>query len=112
MGYYFYILTENKVFIAIKILFLQIKFLIHRAIGRHVELEEERQPNTPEVETSTQQEVVEPKQIIDHELNETKSVRIYGIVHQEPKRYGFLIDECFLVDFDEPIKLPECHVRF
>ena len=103
LGYYFYNPSENKVFISRKAEFLESKFLADEASGRQVELEEEPQPDTREVGTSQQQEIVEPEQTVDQDLDETHSVRRSGRVRQEPERYGFLIDGCYVIDSDEPI---------
>ncbi|KAI3784081.1 hypothetical protein L1987_43173 [Smallanthus sonchifolius] len=101
LGYYFYIPSENKVFISRKAEFLENKFLTDEASGRRVELEEDPQPDTTLVDTSQQHDIVEPEQTIVQDLDETLSVRKSGRVRQEPERYGFLIDGCFVV-FDEP----------
>ncbi|KAL4590248.1 hypothetical protein LXL04_003174 [Taraxacum kok-saghyz] len=65
LGYYFYIPSENKMFIARKAEFLENKFLTDKASGRHVELEEDQEPlpDATQVGTSTQQEIVEPNQL-------------------------------------------------
>ena len=101
LGYYFYIPSENKIFIARKAEFLENKFLTDKASGRHVELEEDQEPlpDATQVGTSTQQEIVEPNQLVDEDSNETLSVRKSGRNRREPNRY----DECYVVDSDEPI---------
>jgi hypothetical protein len=106
LGYYFYNPTENKIFISRKAEFLESKFLMSEASGSNVEFEEVREPqaDAPMVGTSTQQEVVEPEQVVVQIPNETQSVRRSGRVRQKPEKYGFLVsnDECFMMDSDEP----------
>ena len=60
------------------------------ASGRHVELEEVPQPDVQEVGTSTQQEVIEPEQVIDQELNVTQGVHRSSRVHLELVGYKVL----------------------
>ena len=56
LGYYFYIPSENKIFISRKAEFLESKFLMDEASRRHMELEEnqEPQPDAALVGTSTE----------------------------------------------------------
>ena len=106
LGYYFYIPSENKIFISRKAEFLESKFLMDEASGRRVELEEDQepQPDATQVGTSTEQEVVEDEEIITLQPVETQGVRRSGRIRQEPERYGFLIDECFMMmNADEPV---------
>ncbi|KAI3764505.1 hypothetical protein L2E82_14514 [Cichorium intybus] len=107
LGYYFYNPIENKIFISRKAEFLENKFLTEEASGRFVELEElqEPQPDTQEVESSIQQEIVEPEQTVDQEQIVTQSVRKSGRVRIEPERYGYLLmeEECYTIDSDEPV---------
>ena len=105
LGYYFYIPNENKIFISRKDNFLESKFLMDESSGRRMELEENHEPppDASQVGTSSQHEIVEPEQIVVHDSNETQSVRRSDRIHQEPKKYKFLIDECLLMDSDEPI---------
>ena len=105
LGYYFYIPSENKIFIARRAEFLESKFLNDEASGRQVDLEEDQepQPDATQVGTSTQQEVVEDEQAVVHEPIETQGVRRSDRVRQVPERYRSLTDECFLMSSDEPI---------
>nr|KAJ0208644.1 hypothetical protein LSAT_V11C400177410 [Lactuca sativa] len=66
LGYYFYIPNENKIFISRKVEFFESKFLTDEASGRHVELEEDQepQPDASLVGTSIEQEVVKDEEII------------------------------------------------
>ncbi|KAI3710140.1 hypothetical protein L2E82_39914 [Cichorium intybus] len=107
LGYYFYNPVENKIFISRKAEFLENKFLTEEASGRFVELEElqEPQPDTQEIGSSIQQEIVEPEQTVDQEQIVTQGVRRSGRVRFEPERYGYLMmeEECYTIDSDEPI---------
>ena len=96
IGYYFYIPSENKVFIGRKAEFLETKFLTDEVSGRKVDFEEDQdpQPDTLEVGTSDQPGVDNDETI--------PSVRKSTRVRTEPERYGFLIDGCFVVT-EEPI---------
>ncbi|XP_071728001.1 uncharacterized protein [Rutidosis leptorrhynchoides] len=69
MGYYFYNPTENKVFVSRHATFLEKEFLLNKASGSNVELEEIQEPQniTPEVGTSYQQIVEEPEQLVAQE---------------------------------------------
>ncbi|KAD5802565.1 hypothetical protein E3N88_13925 [Mikania micrantha] len=101
MGYYFYDPTEQRVFIARKGQFMETKFLMEETSCRTVELEEDQepQPDTRLVDTSTQQKVVENDQMVDQR---TQNVRTSGRISNPPERYGFFMDGCYVVDSDEP----------
>ena len=101
MGYYFYDPTEQKVFVARKGEFMETKFLKEETSCRTVELEEDQepQPDTRLVDTSTQQEVVENDQMVDQH---TQNVRRSGRISKPTERYGFFMDGCYVVDSDEP----------
>ncbi|KAI3723657.1 hypothetical protein L2E82_35412 [Cichorium intybus] len=107
LGYYFYNPKENKIFISRKAEFLENKFLTEEASGRFVELEElqEPQPDTQEIGSSIQQEIVEPEQTVDQEQIVTQDVRRSGRVRFEPERNGYLMmeEECYTIDSDEPV---------
>ena len=77
------------------------------ASERHMELEEDQEPHPDEslVGTSTDQEVVEDEEIIVLQPTEIQGVRRSGRIRDEPERYGFLIDECFVMtNVDDPVK--------
>ena len=70
-----------------------------------MELEEdqETQLDATQFDTSNQQEIVENEHKVVHEPKQTRNMCMYDRIRQEPNRYGFLIDECFLMDSDESI---------
>ena len=55
-GYYFYHLVENKVFVALHVVFLEKEFLNEVVSGRKVELVENRSDTVPSIESSTEHE--------------------------------------------------------
>ncbi|XP_071712716.1 uncharacterized protein [Rutidosis leptorrhynchoides] len=100
MGYYFYNPTENKVFISRHATFLEKEFLFKEVSGSSVELEEIREPqnSTPEVGTSYQQIIEEPKQLFAQVTEVTQGIRRSSRPRHSPERY----DKIFLVDETEP----------
>ncbi|XP_071727618.1 uncharacterized protein [Rutidosis leptorrhynchoides] len=100
MGYYFYNPTENKVFVSRHATFLEKEFLLNKASGSNVELEEIQEPQyiTPDVGTSYQQIVEEPKPLVSQEPEVTQDIRRSSRPRHSPQRY----DDIFLVDESEP----------
>lgn len=81
---YFSSLTENKIFISQKSKFLEIKFLIVKSSGMQMKLKEEQvlQHYVAKVDTSSQQEIVEPEKVFLKKSNKSKCFHISGRYHQ------------------------------
>ena len=56
-GYYFYLPSENKVFVARRGHFLEKKFLDHQASGSKIDLEEVREPQSEQVDLEQNSEL-------------------------------------------------------
>ena len=90
-GYYFYIPSENKVFVARNGIFLEKDFISKRISGSKVELEEVRDSQTnvePEIEE-------QDTSIVDASENVTQEPpRRSDRIRREPERYyGYLVTE-------------------
>ncbi|KAL8116619.1 hypothetical protein AgCh_022965 [Apium graveolens] len=98
-AYYFYSPSEQKVFIARDVVFMERDFVSKRNSGRTIDLDEDREP----------QNSIEPE--VEQERNndnaqQTQVVRRSGRFRHEPERYGFLMTQCgdlMLIDEDEPL---------
>ena len=106
-GYYFYIPSENKVFVARNGIFLEREFISKRNSGSRIQLEEVEEPqitDEPSMEIqSDSQQVVESEPV-------TQAPRRSDRIRQEPERYGFLITDnhdVMLMDQDEPTSYQE-----
>ena len=101
-GYYFYIPSENKVFVARNGAFLEREFISKRVIGSKTSLEEVQEP---QVATEPSMEILQDSQPIVESTSSAQGPRRSRRFHHEPKRYGFLVTEdktIELVDQDEP----------
>ena len=101
-GYYFYIPSENKVFVAHNGVFLEREFISKRVSGSKTSLEEVQEPQVP-IEPSM--EILQDSQPVVESTSSTQGPRRSNRIHHEPKRYGFLITDdktIELVDQDEP----------
>ena len=106
-GYYFYISSENKVFVAQNGTFLEKEFISHRFSGSTVQLEETQAPQEsiePLIEPlPVPQTVVETERV-------TQVPRRSDRTRHQPERYGFLMTdsrELLLIDQDEPTTYQE-----
>ena len=101
-GYYFYIPSENKVFVARNGVFLEREFVSKRSSGSKIQLEE-----IPIPETNIEPEMEIQSDIPDNgesEPQQPQEPRRSGRIRQEIERYGFLITDnhdVVLMD-DEP----------
>ena len=105
-GYYFYILIENKVFVARNAVFLEREFISKGTSRSMVQLEEVREPQDNielPVDTHSQQNIVETPLI-------AQNLRRSDRIRHEPERYGFLVTDnhdVLLVDKNEPTTYQE-----
>ncbi|GJT42629.1 retrotransposon protein, putative, ty1-copia subclass [Tanacetum coccineum] len=112
IGYYFYYLLENKIFVARNAEFFENNLMVQEASGSHrllessgsegglkLNQEEDTQPskNTREIHDEVAPIEVEPQ-------NVKVSIRILARIPQAPNRYGFYVDveEYELRDLNEP----------
>ena len=101
-GYYFYIPSENKVFVARNGVFLEREFISKRVSGSKTSLEEVQEP---QVATEPSMEILQDSQPVVELTSSSQGQQRSSRIHHEPKRYGFLVtdDETIeLVDHDEP----------
>ena len=101
-GYYFYIPSENKVFVAHNGAFLEREFISKRVSGRKTSLEEVQEP---QVATEPSMEILQDSQPVVELTSSAQGSRRSCRIHHEPKRYGFLVTDektIELVDQDEP----------
>ncbi|KAJ9556835.1 hypothetical protein OSB04_011449 [Centaurea solstitialis] len=107
VGYYFYNPEENKVFVARNGKFLEEKFLSSGNTRKDVDLQIlDENDTTPTVEPEIQHENVEPQSESIKEV-QTRDLRRFSRVRQEPDRYlGFLITQSN-GDLNEPVSYGE-----
>ena len=102
-GYYFYIPSENKVFVARNgVFFLEREFICKRVSGSKISLEEVQEP---QVSTEPSMEILQDLQPVVESTSSAQGPRRSSRIHHEPKRYGFLVTDdktIELVDQDEP----------
>ena len=101
-GYYFYIPSENKVFVARNGVFLEREFISKRVGGSKTSLEEVQEP---QVATEPSMEILQDSHPAFESTSSAQDPRRSSRIHHEPKRYGFLVtnDKTIeLVDQDEP----------
>ena len=106
-GYYFYIPSENKVFVACYGVFLEIEFISKRVSGSKTSLEEVQEP---QVATEPSMEILQDSQPVVESTSSAQGPRRSSRIHQEPKRYGFLVTDdktIELGDQDEPTSYHE-----
>ena len=101
-GYYFYIPSENKVYVARNGVFLEREFISKIVDGSKTSLEEVQEP---QVATEPSMEILQDSQPVIESTSSTRGPRRSSRIHHEPKRYGFLVTDdktIQLVDQDEP----------
>ena len=101
-GYYFYITSENKVFVARNGVFLEREFIFKRVSGSKTSLEEVQEP---QVATEPSMEILQDSQPVFESTSSAQGPRRLSRIHHEPKIYGFLVTDdktIKLVDQDEP----------
>ena len=101
-GYYFYIPSENKVFVARNGVFLEREFISKRVSGSKTSLEEVQEP---QVATEPSMEILQDSQPIVELTFSAQGPQRFSRIHHEPKRYGFLITDDKTIeirDQDEP----------
>ena len=101
-GYYFYIPSENKVFVTRNGVFLEREFISKRVSGSKTSLEEVQEP---QVVTEPSMEILQDSQPVVESTSSAQGPRRSNRIHHEPKRYGFLVTDdktIELVDQDEP----------
>ena len=106
-GYYFYIPSENKVFIARNGVFLEREFISKRVSGSKTSLEEVQEP---QVATEPSMEILQDSQSVVESTSSAQGPRRFSRIHHEPKRHGFLVIDnktIEIVDQDEPITYHE-----
>ena len=109
-GYYFYIPSENKVFVARNGVFLEREFISKRVSGSKTSLEEVKEP---EVATEPSMEILQDSQPVFQSTSSAQGARRSSRFHHEPKRYGFLVTDdktIELVDQDEPTTFHEAMI--
>ena len=101
-GYYFYIPSEIKVFVARNGVFLERDFISKRVSGSKTSLEEVQEP---QVATEPSMEILQDSQTVVESTSSAQGPRRSSRIHHEAKRYGFLVTDdktIELVDQDEP----------
>ena len=101
-GYYFYIPSENKVFVARNGVFLEREFISKRVSGSKTSLEEVQEQ---QVATEPSMEILQDSQTVVESTSSAQGPRRSSRIYHEPKRYGFVVtnDKTIeLVDQDEP----------
>ena len=101
-GCYFYIPSENKVFVARNATFLEREFISKRVIGSKISLEEVQEPK---VATKPSMEILQDSQLVVESTSYAQGPRRSGRIHHKLERYGFLVtnDKTIeLVDQNEP----------
>ena len=101
-GYYFYIPSENKVFVARNGVFLEREFISKRVSGSKTSLEEVQEP---QVSIEPSMEILQDSQPVVESTSSAQGLRRSNKIHHEPKRYGFLITDdktIELLDQGEP----------
>ena len=109
-GYYFYIPSENKVFVARNGVFLEREFISKRVSGSKTSLEEVKEL---EVATEPSMEILQDSQPVFQLTSSAQGARMSSRFHHEPKRYGFLVTDgktIELVDIDEPTTFHEAMI--
>ena len=109
-GYCFYIPSENKVFVARSVVFLEREFISKRVSGSKTSLEKVQEP---QVTTEPSMEILQVSQPVVVSTFSAQGPRRSSRIHHEPKRYGFLVidDKTIkLVDQDEPITYHEAMI--
>ena len=101
-GYYFYIPSQNKVFVARNGVFLDRELISKRVNGSKTSFEEVKQP---QVATEPSMEILQDSQPVVESTSSPQGPRRSIRFHHEPKRCGFLVTDdktIELVDQDEP----------
>ena len=101
-GYYFYIPSENKVFVARNEVFLEREFISKRVSGSKTSLEEVQEP---QVAIEPSMEILQDSQPVVESTSSAQGPQRSNRIHHEPKRHGFLVTDdktIELVDQDEP----------
>ena len=101
-GYYFYIPSENKVFIARNGVFMEREFISKRVSGSKTSLQKVQEP---QVANEPSMEILQDSQPVVESTSSAQGPRRSSRIHHEPKRYGFLVTDdktIELVDQDEP----------
>ena len=102
-GYYFYIPSENKVFVARNGVFLEREFVSKISSGSKIQLEE---ISIPQTEDEPEMEIQTDLHNDDESVpQQTQEPRRSGRIRHEIERYGFLITDdhdVLLMDQDEP----------
>ena len=89
-GYYFYIPSETKVFVARNGVFLEREFISKRVSGSKTSLEEVQEPK---VATEPSMEILQNSQPVVESTSSAQGPRRSSRIHHEPKRYGFLVTD-------------------
>ena len=101
-GYYFYIPSENKVFVARNGVFLEREFISKRVSGSKTSLEEVQEP---QVAIEPSMEILQDSRPVVESTSSAQGPQRSSMIHHKPKRYGFLVTDektIELVDQDEP----------
>ena len=86
-GHYFYIPSENKVFVARNGVFLEREFISKRVSGSKTSLEEVQEP---QVATEPSLEILQDSQPVVESTSSAQGPGRSSKIHHEPKRYGFI----------------------
>ena len=89
-GYYFYIPSENKVFVARNKFFLEREFISKRISGSKTSLEEFQEP---QVSTEPSMEILQDSQPVFESTSSAQGPGRSSRIHHEPKTYGFLVTD-------------------
>ena len=105
-GYYFYIPSDNKVFVARNGIFLEREFISKRTSGSKVTLEEVQEP---QITNEPSMEIQSDLQTVVESVPVTQEPRRSDRIRQEPERYGFLIsdDHDMIMNQNEPTSYQE-----
>ena len=101
-GYYFYIPSENKVFVAHNGVFLEREFVSKRVSGSKTSLEEVQEP---QIVIEPSMEILQDSQPVVESTSSAQGPRRSSRFHHELNRYGFSVtnDKALeLVDKDAP----------
>ena len=101
-GYYFYIPSENKVFVARNRVFLEREFISKRVSGSKTSLKEVQEP---QFATQPSMEILQDSQPVVESTSSAQGPQRSSRIHHEPKRYGFLVTDyktIEILDQDEP----------
>ena len=99
--YYFYIPSENKVFVARNGVCLEREFVSKRVSGSKTSLEEVQEP---QVVTEPSMDILQDSQPVVEFTSYAQGPRRFSRIQHEPKRYAFLVTDdktMELVDQDE-----------